>query len=77
MANETSGHSSAGTIYVNDSAPATLHLAETSAVYSTLREARAAWLALPHNVKKDASITTDENGGACYRGWEMYRLWAR
>jgi hypothetical protein len=52
MANETSGQSSAGTIYVNDSAPATLHLAETSAVYSTLREARAAWLALAHDVKK-------------------------
>jgi len=46
------------------------------AIYLTLREAIAAWLALPNEIKKDASIKTDENsGGSRYQGWEIYRLW--
>src|SRR6185437_833079 len=46
-------------IYVDDSAPATLHYSETSVIFPTLREARTAWLALSLEVKKNASITTN------------------
>lgn len=69
--------SETGAIYVDHSVPATLHYSEGSAAYPTLREAIAAWLALPPETKKEASITTDQNAGACYRGWDIYRLWGR
>lgn len=64
-------------IYVDDSVPATLTYSDTSVTYPTLREAITAWLTSHPEIKKDASIATDENGGACYRGWEIYRLWGR
>ena len=63
-------------IYVDYSVPATLRYAETTVSYSSLREATTAWLALPNEIKKEASITTNENGGV-YCGWEIYRLWGR
>jgi hypothetical protein len=72
-----SGPPGRSAIYVDDSVPATLRYSETSVNYPTLSEAITAWLALLPEVKKDASITTDENGGPCYRGWEIYRLWGR
>lgn len=63
-------------IYVDYSVPAVLRYSETMAIHLTLREAIAAWLALPNEIKKDALITTAENGGdSRYRGWEIYRLW--
>jgi hypothetical protein len=66
----------ASLIYVDYSVPAVLRYSETMAIYLTLREAIAAWLALPNEIKKDALITTAENGGdSRYRGWEIYRLW--
>lgn len=71
------GPSDTGAIYVDVTVPAVLRCSETSAAYPTLQEAITAWLALPLNVKKDASITTDEHGGARYHSWEIYRLWAR
>ena len=74
-AEKQSGPPDMSAIYVDDSVPATLRYSETSEAYPTLRQARSAWLALPLEAKKDASITTDETGGACYRGWEIYRLW--
>jgi hypothetical protein len=74
---EESGPSNPGAIYVDVSVPAVLRCSETVVAYPTLQEARTAWLALPLNVKKDASITTDERGGACYHSWEIYQLWAR
>lgn len=64
-------------IYVDYAVPATLSYSETVVIYLTLREAITAWLALSNEVKKDASITTNENGGARYTGWEIYRLWGR
>jgi hypothetical protein len=76
-AEEKTGSSDAGAIYVDVSEPATLRYSDTLVIYPKLREAREAWLALPPETKIDASITTDENGGACYRGWDIYRLWAR
>jgi hypothetical protein len=63
-------------IYVDYSAPATLHYSGTSASHPTLREAVIAWQTLPHEVKRDASIQSDMDG-ALYRGWEVYRLWGR
>jgi len=69
--------SEASTIYVDYSVPATLRYSETSVFYLTLREAITAWLALPNETKKDASIATNENSGAHYYGWEIYRLWGR
>ena len=71
------GPSDMGAIYVDISVPAVLRCSETLVAYPTLQDARTAWLALPLNVKKDASITTDERGGARYHSWEIYRLWAR
>lgn len=76
-AEKRSGPPDRSAIYVDDSVPATLQYSETSAAYPTLREAITAWLALPPQTKRDASITTDRSGGACYRGWEIYRLWGR
>jgi hypothetical protein len=64
-------------IFVEDFVPATLRYSEAAVNYPTLREARAAWLALHSDVKKKALITTQEEQGACYRGWEIYRLWGR
>jgi hypothetical protein len=74
--NRSSG-SNMSTIFVDGSQPATLRYSETSVTYPKLLEARDAWLALPPATKIDASITTDGNGGACYRGWDIYRLWVR
>jgi len=71
------GPSETGAIYVDVSVPAVLRCSEALVAYPTLREAITAWLALPLNVKKNASITTDEHGGARYHSWEIYRLWAR
>jgi hypothetical protein len=51
-------------IFVDDSVRATLRYSEASVNYPTLREARAAWLALHPDVKKNASITTQEEQGA-------------
>jgi hypothetical protein len=63
-------------LYVDYSEPASLRSSETMAFYLTLREAIAAWLALPNEIKKDASITTTKSGTS-YHGWEIYRLWGR
>lgn len=65
-------------LYVDYSKPATLRSSETMAFYLTLREAITAWLGLPNEIKKDASITTTAEGGSSsYQGWEIYRLWGR
>jgi hypothetical protein len=62
--------------YVDYSEPAALRSSGTMAFHLTLREAIAAWLALPNEIKKGASITTTE-GSRSYQGWEIYRLWGR
>lgn len=67
--------SDADLIYVDYATSATLRYSETMLFYLTLSEAIAAWLALPNDVKRIASITTNEIGGARYEGWEIYRLW--
>ncbi len=65
-------------LYVDYSEPASLRSSETMAFYLTLREAITAWLALPNEIKKDASITTTNEGrSSSYQGWEIYRLWGR
>ena len=71
------GSHSRSLIYVDGSVPATLCLSGDSVSYATLREAVTAWLALPQEIKKDASIITAGDDGAHYRGWDIYRLWQR
>lgn len=77
QAENRSEQSDTSFIYVDYSAPATLSYSETVQIYRNLREAITAWLALPNEIKSDASITTNENGELRYRGWEIYRLWGR
>lgn len=66
---------STGVIYVNGSLPASLVCSEKSVSCGTLEQAIIAWLALPNDHKRDASIKVEEKDGALYRGWEIYRLW--
>jgi hypothetical protein len=70
-----SGSSGMSFIYVDYSVPAVLSYSETVTIHPNLREAIAAWLSLPNDLKRDALITTNENGEARYQGWEIYRLW--
>jgi hypothetical protein len=63
-------------IYVDFTVPATLRYSGKSVVsFDTLEDAWKMWQALPGEIKRDASIKLEQEDGALYRGWEIYRLW--
>lgn len=63
-----------GRIYVDDSVPAILRYSRKSVSCLTLQEAVIEWHKLPDEIKRDATIKTEDD---LYRGWEIDRFWRR
>jgi hypothetical protein len=62
-------------IYVDDSLPATLRYYGRMVRCATLHEAIIAWRKLPEDVRTDATIKVDEEGGSVYQASEITRLY--
>jgi hypothetical protein len=61
-------------IYI-DSSPATLRYYGRTVRYATLNEAVNAWHELPNDVRNDATIKVDVEGGTLYQASEIARLY--
>ena len=64
-------------IYVDDSSPAALHYHGRTVSCATLHEAINAWRKLPNDVRTDATIKIDVEGGNLYQAAEIARLYRR
>ncbi len=64
-------------IYVDDSLPATLRYYGRMVSFATLHEAIIAWRKLPNDVREDATIKVEVEGGILYQAFEIARLYLR
>ncbi len=71
------GEANKDRIYVDDSLPATLRYYGRTVRCTTLHEAIIAWRQLPHDVKNDATIKVEVEGGEIYQASEIERLYRR
>jgi hypothetical protein len=64
-------------IYIDDTLPATLRYDGRTVTCATLHEAVNAWRKLPNDLRADATIKVDVEGGNLYQGSEIARLYRR
>lgn len=64
-------------INVDDSLPATLRYYGRTVRFTTLHEAINAWRKLPNDVRNDATIKVEVEGGNLYQASEIARLYRR
>jgi hypothetical protein len=62
-------------IYIDDSLPASLRYYGRTVSCATLHETIIAWRKLPEEVRKDARIKVDVEGGNLYQASEIARLY--